>query len=95
MLNFNYFLYSDTVTPYVRRCIETFTSDYIVIHRKYRRKASPIARERLILDTPRQDFEVCIKDLICVKALHFFKIFNDSNCHRHRYILMTYRFLKK
>ncbi|XP_008560858.1 dedicator of cytokinesis protein 7 [Microplitis demolitor] len=54
----------DTVTPYVRRCIETFTSDYIVIHRKYRRKASPIARERLILDTPRQDFEVDQEDIL-------------------------------
>ncbi|KAK0179557.1 hypothetical protein PV327_005299 [Microctonus hyperodae] len=47
-----------TVTPYVRRCVETFTSDWIVIHRKYRGRIYPIARERLVQDTPRQDFEV-------------------------------------
>lgn len=51
-----------TVSPYVRRCIDTFTSDWLVIHRKYRARASPIARERLVQDTPRQDFEVDQED---------------------------------
>ncbi|KAF7997149.1 hypothetical protein HCN44_005426 [Aphidius gifuensis] len=48
----------DTVSPYVKRCIQTFTSDWIVINRKCKGRASPIARERLLLDAPRQDFEI-------------------------------------
>lgn len=50
--------YRDTVSPYVRRCIESFTSDWIMVHRKYKGRVSPIARDRLLQDTPRQDFEV-------------------------------------
>ncbi|XP_061934172.1 dedicator of cytokinesis protein 7 isoform X2 [Apis cerana] len=52
----------NTVSPYVRRCIESFTSDWIVVHRKYKRRVSPIARDRLLQDTPRQDFEVDQED---------------------------------
>ena len=50
--------FRDTVSPYVRRCIESFTSDWVIVHRKYKRRVSPIARDRLLQDTPRQDFEV-------------------------------------
>jgi len=46
------------VSPYVKRCIESFTSDWVIIHRKYKGRISPIARDRLLQDTPRQDFEV-------------------------------------
>lgn len=46
------------MSPYVKRCIESFTSDWVVIHRKYKGRISPIARDRLLQDTPRQDFEV-------------------------------------
>lgn len=52
----------DTVSPYVKRCIESFTSDWMVIHRKYKGRISPIARDRLLQDTPRQDFEVSWKE---------------------------------
>ncbi|XP_011297900.1 dedicator of cytokinesis protein 7 [Fopius arisanus] len=52
----------DTVSPYIHRCIDTFTSDWLVIHRKYKGRISPIARERLLQDTPRQDFEVDQED---------------------------------
>lgn len=58
LFKFVIYFHRSTVTPYVRRCVETFTSDWIVIHRKYRGRIYPIARERLVQDTPRQDFEV-------------------------------------
>ncbi|KAL7303214.1 hypothetical protein TKK_0004415 [Trichogramma kaykai] len=48
----------DSVSPYVRQCIESFTSDWVVVHRKFRRRVSPVAREQLVQDTPKQDFEV-------------------------------------
>ncbi|XP_033216404.1 dedicator of cytokinesis protein 7 [Belonocnema kinseyi] len=48
----------DTLSPYVKRCIETFTSDWVVVHRKCKARLSPIARDRLLQDTPKQDFEV-------------------------------------
>lgn len=54
----NHLIFRDTVSPYVKRCIESFTSDWVVIHRKYKGRISPIARDRLLQDTPRQDFEV-------------------------------------
>ncbi|XP_058798618.1 dedicator of cytokinesis protein 7 [Phymastichus coffea] len=48
----------DLVSPYVKRCIESFTSDWVMIHRKHRSRALPMARDQLVQETPRQDFEV-------------------------------------
>ncbi|XP_014207564.1 dedicator of cytokinesis protein 7 [Copidosoma floridanum] len=48
----------ESVSPYVKRCIESFTSDWVFVHRKFRGRASPIGRDRLVQETPRQDFEV-------------------------------------
>lgn len=56
--SFNDPLFRDIVSPYVKRCIESFTSDWVVISRRYKGRISPIARDRLLQDTPRQDFEV-------------------------------------
>ena len=50
--------YRDTLTPYVKRCIETFTSDWVLVHRKFKARISPMARDRLLQGTARQDFEV-------------------------------------
>ncbi|XP_011501940.1 PREDICTED: dedicator of cytokinesis protein 7 [Ceratosolen solmsi marchali] len=48
----------ELVSPYVKRCIDSFTSDWVIVHRKFKGRASPIARDQLVQETPRQDFEV-------------------------------------
>lgn len=52
--------FRDTVSPYVRKCIKTFTSDWVVVHRKFKARAASIARDKLLQDIPKQDFEVFI-----------------------------------
>lgn len=55
----------DTVSPYVRKCIKTFTSDWIVVHRKFKARAASIARDKLLQDIPKQDFEVDQEETHC------------------------------
>ncbi|KAG7203876.1 hypothetical protein KM043_017930 [Ampulex compressa] len=52
----------DSVSPYVKRCVESFISDWIVVHRKYRRISSPVDKDRILKDVLRQDFEVDQED---------------------------------
>ncbi|XP_046488292.1 dedicator of cytokinesis protein 7 isoform X2 [Neodiprion pinetum] len=68
----------DAVSPYVRRCVETFTSDWVIVNRKYKRRVSPIARDRLLQDTPRQDFEVDQEDVNGALSPHDDEDFSNS-----------------
>jgi len=83
------------VSPYVKRCIESFTSDWVVIHRKYKGRISPIARDRLLQDTPRQDFEVCSveNNISLFELIDFF--FDKNSIFRNENNFFKLRLIKR